>query len=390
MTKLTVRTITAMKKPGLFGDGNNLFLKIDAGGSKSWVVRVQRHGKVRTYGLGAVHTVSLADARTRAAEVRRQLLDGIDPRRAVVKVITFDQAAARYIASHRAGWKNAKHIAQWPMALRNHASPVFGRLPVDQIDVGMVMQTLSPIWTSKNATAFRLRGRIEAVLAWAKAHGYRSGENPAQWRGNLDHLLPPPGKVRKTKHHAALPYAELPAFMAELRSLSRIAERALEFAILTAARTSEVLGARWSEIDLNAKVWTISAERMKSAREHRVPLCERAVAIVAAMPRNADHVFPGIRPGQPLGSTIFLQLLRRLGRGDITAHGFRSTFRDWAAETTNYQNHVVEMALAHAISNQVEASYRRGDLFDKRRQLMAAWDAYCESRNAGSNVVALR
>lgn len=386
MPKLTMRFVATTKRQGLHGDGGNLFLKVD-GRSKSWVVRAQRDGKLRTFGLGPIHTVGLADARARAAEIRKQLLDGIDPRRAAIKTITFGEAAERYIESHKAGWRTARHAQRWRSTLHMHAEAL-GALPVNVIDVASVLQVLTPLWSTRTSTAKRCRSHIEAVLAWAKVHGYRQGENPAAWRGNLDQLLPSPSKLHKTQHHNAMPYAQVPAFMAELRTCDGIAARGLEFTVLTAARTGEVLGAKWSELDLAARTWTIPAVRMKSNREHRVPLCDRAVAILDGLPHSTDLVFPG-RHRRLLAPMTFLRLLHRMGYDGLTGHGFRSAFNDWAIETTSFQREAIEAALAHAVGDRTEAAYRRGDLIDKRRQLMNAWDAYCGSRVA-SNVVNFR
>ena len=400
---LTARQVMTAKKPGLHGDGGNLFLKVDDGGSKSWLFRHQVAGKVKKYGLGPTHTVSLIDARQRAEAIRRQLLDGIDPREArraeqeaaavaQAKSVSFDAATQAYIDSHRAGWKSDKHAAQWQATLAAYASPVFGKLPVSAIDTGLLMRVLQPIWTTKNETAHRVRGRVEAVLSWSKVHGYRSGENPAVWRGHLDHLLPARGKVHKVEHHAALPYAKLPAFMRDLRSRYGIAALALEFAILTATRTSETLNAAWPEFSVAHRLWTIPAERMKGGREHRVPLCDRAVAIIEDMRtvRRSDWLFPGAKRGKPLSNMAMLLALRRMGRGDLTTHGFRATFKTWATERTNYQREVIEAALAHVIGDKTEAAYQRGDLLDKRRRLMDAWAAYCSGRALSGDVVALR
>lgn len=302
---------------------------------------------------------------------------------------------ARRIAAHKAGWRNKVHAAQWPSTLATYVYPVFGDLPVQAIDTPLVMKALSPIWTSKPETASRVRGRIESVLDWAKAMGYRDGENPARWRGHLDNLLPKKSRVEKAvreaagrgDHFAALPYAELPAFIAELRQRDGMAARALEFAILTTGRTGEVLGARWSEIDVNGRLWVIPGNRMKAGREHRVPLSAAAAALLFGLERQGDLVFHGMRPGSPLSNMALLMLLRRMGRGDLTAHGFRSTFSDWCAEQTNTPSEVREMALAHVVSDKVEAAYRRGDLFDKRRQLAEAWAQYCDED--GANVIRL-
>jgi integrase len=276
--------------------------------------------------------------------------------------------------------------------LKTYVSPVFGSFPVQSIDVALVMKALEPIWTSKPETAGRVRGRIERVLDWATVHGLREGDNPARWRGHLDKLLPSRAKVRKVKHHTALPYAEVGVFMAELRPREGIAARALELLILTAARTSEVLGAQWEEVDLDARIWTVPGERMKGGREHRIPLSDAALAVVQGMQavRQNDLVFPGARDRKPLSNMALLSVLRRMGRGELTAHGFRSTFRDWAAERTNFSPEVVEMALAHVVSDKVEAAYRRGDLFEKRRRLMEAWAGFCAKLGRAGGAVAQR
>lgn len=380
----------ARAKPGYHSDGGGLYLRVGDGAAKSWVFRFREAGKLREMGLGPLHTVSLAEAREKALGCRKQRLDGSDPiaarkaakiaaRLADAGAMTFQQCAEAYIAAHRAGWRNPKHAAQWPATLGAYVYPVLGGLPVQAVDVGLVMKAVEPIWTAKPETASRVRGRIESVLDWATARGYRQGENPARWRGHLENLLPRRSKVARVEHHAALPYGEIGAFMAALRHQEGIAARALEFAILTAARTGEVLGATWAEIDLDARLWTIPPERMKAGREHRVPLSEPAVAILRAMAeaRQGEHVFPGARGGRPLSGMAMAMLLRRMGRGDLTVHGFRSSFSDWAAEQTNFPAEVREMALAHVVGDKVEAAYRRGDLFAKRRQLAEAWARYC-------------
>jgi integrase len=298
--------------------------------------------------------------------------------------MTFKESAAMYVASHRAGWRNPKHAAQWQATLATYAEPVIGGLSVQAIDTALVLKVLEPIWTTKPETAGRVRGRIESILDWAKARGYRAGENPARWRGHLDKLLPGRSKVRRVEHHAALPYAELPGFLVSLREQEGIAARALEFAILTAARTGEVIGARWSEMDLVGKNWTLPAARMKAGREHRVPLSDRALAILREMQphRQAEDafVFPGGKNRRPLSNMAFLMLLRRMGRGDVTVHGFRSSFRDWAAERTKFPAEVAEMALAHTVSDKTVAAYNRSDLYERRRRLMAAWTTFCSVR----------
>jgi integrase len=357
-------------------------------------------GRSREMGLGPVHAIPLADARKRAAECRRMRFDGVDPieaRRAeceqrkldAAKSMTFDACAAAYIDAHKAGWRNAKHIDQWSTTLATYAGPVFGSLPVQAVDVGLVMKALEPIWQTKSETASRLRGRIEAVLDWATVRGYRKGDNPARWRGHLDKLLPARSKVQKVEHHPALPYDELADFIAMLRSQEGIAARALEFLILTATRTGEVIGARWDEVDLGEKIWVVPAARMKAGREHRVPLSAAAAGILEEMKkiREGDFVFPGGKRGKPLSNMAMLAVLKRVDRSDLTNHGFRSSFRDWAAERTNFPREVAEMALAHTVGDKVEAAYRRGDLFQKRRQMMDGWAKFCVTARPEAEVV---
>ena len=375
-----------------YHDGGGLFLRIGASGSASWFLRYMLNGRARDLGLGPARDVGLAKARQKARDARERIKgDGIDPlaereaqeaatRLAEARSKTFRQCAEDYIAAHAAGWRNPKHRAQWPATLGTYAHPTIGDLAVSAVDTGLVLKVLQPIWTAKPETAGRLRGRMESVLDWAKVCGHRDGENPARWRGHLDKLLPNKTKVHRVQHHAALPFAELPAFMVELRAQKGIAVRALELTILTATRTGEMIGAEWPELDLAEKLWTVPASRMKSGREHRVPLSERAVEILQGMRASeAAFVFAGAKAGKPLSNMAMLQLLKRMGRGDLTVHGFRSTFRDWAAERTEHPNHVVEMALAHAVGNSVEAAYRRGDLFAKRHSLMETWAKACSS-----------
>ena len=299
------------------------------------------------------------------------------------KATTFKEAAERYIAAHRAGWKAAKHAGLWENTLATYAYPVIGKISVQAIDTDLVLKVLEPIWTKKPETASRVRGRMEVILDWAKSRGLRQGENPARWRGHLQFQLPARFKVRRVKHHAALPHAELPEFVAELRKQVGIGALALEFTILTAARTGEIIGATRDETNLSERVWTVPAARIKGGKEHRVPLSSRALAILKTVtaPENGEHafVFPGGKSGRPLSNVAMAAVLKRMGRADVTVHGFRSTFRDWAAERTNYPSEVVEMALAHAVGNKVEAAYRRGDLFEKRRRLMADWCTFCNT-----------
>jgi integrase len=407
--KLNALAVSRAKKRGYYGDGGGLYLLVGPNGAKSWVFRYRvpapdkpKGSKLREMGLGPLHTIGLAEARQKAQDCRKARLDRRDPieerqaertaeRLEAAKAITFKQCAERYIASHKAGWRNPKHAAQWPSTLETYVYPVFGVLPVQAMDTGLVMKALEPIWTAKPETASRVRGRIESVLDWATARGYRQGENPARWRGHLENLLPKKTKVRRVEHHAALPYAELAEFIAELRQQEGIAARALEFAILTVARTGEIIGTQWGEVDLAARLWTVPAERMKAGKEHRVPLSDRAIAILEGMQeiRQGDFVFPGAKSRRPLSNMAFLMLLRRMGRGNLTAHGFRSTFSDWCSERTNFPAEVREMALAHTVSDKVEAAYRRGDLFQKRRQLADAWARYCTAPTGAGEVVTL-
>ena len=403
INRLTAKGVAAASKPGLFGDGDGLYLKVGETGSKSWIVRWKAGGKLRKHGLGPAPEVSLAEARQKADEVRRAIRSGIDPNEdrrakqaeaavAAARLITFDKASREYIESHKAGWKSVKHGQQWAATLATYANPTIGKLPVSAIDTGLIMRVLKPIWSKKPETAGRVRGRIEAVLSWAKAFGYREGENPAAWRGHLDQLLPSRGKVRPVEHHAALPYDALPAFMHDLRERDGVAAMALELTIPTAARTSETLNATWDEFDCDNAIWIVPPERMKGGRPHRVPLCKRAVVIVEEMRtvKRSDFVFPGARRGRPMSNMAMTTVLRRMGRGDLTVHGFRSTFRDWVAERTAYPREVAEAALAHLNADKVEAAYARGDLLEKRRRLMTAWAAYADDIATTGDVIALR
>jgi integrase len=392
LTDRTVKALKAKKLKGLHPDGNGLYLQIFTGGGGSWIFRYKFAGRARDMGLGSLPDVSLARAREKAAQARQQRAEGKDPIAernaqraqellAKARSITFQDCAEQLIASHEAGWRNPKHKTQWRNTLSTYAYPILGDISVADVNTDLVKRVLQPIWVAKTATASRVRGRIEAVLSWAKANGLRLGENPAQWRGHLDHLLPARSKVRRVVHHAALPHRGLPVFMAKLRAREGIAPRALEFVILTAARTGEVLGAKFHEIDFEERLWTVPAERMKGGKEHRVPLSPRAVAIVKEMAANrlCDFVFPGARRGRPMSAMTLLMLLRDLHPG-VTTHGFRSTFKDWASETTSFPDHLSEMALAHISADKVRAAYARSDLFQKRRDLMEAWANYCEPK----------
>jgi integrase len=386
--------------PGLHPDGNGLYLQVTPGGSRSWLYRYSLHGKEHRIGLGSASAIPLKRARELAAEARRLRAEKIDPlqyrreqRSAKLveqaRAITFRQCAEAYIAAHEAGWRNPKHRQQWRNTLDSYVHPIIGDLPVQDIDTPLVLKCLEPIWQDKTDTASRIRGRIEIILDWAKFREFRSGENPARWRGHLQLALARPEKIAPHEHHAALPYAAIGELMADLRGRDSTSARCLEFLILTAARTGEVIGATWDEIDLSAKIWSVPAGRMKSNREHRVPLSDRAITILHAMQqrRENDFVFPGRSGG--LSNMSLMAMLRTLGRS-VTAHGMRSTFRDWAAEQTNFPREVAEQALAHVISNKVEAAYRRGDLFEKRRRLMAAWAEFCGKPSpSGAKVVKL-
>ncbi|MEQ9445413.1 MAG: integrase arm-type DNA-binding domain-containing protein, partial [Rhodospirillaceae bacterium] len=390
--RLTTLTVSRTKEKGLYADGGGLYLQVSSAGTKSWIYRYRMNGRKtpRDMGLGALSTVTLAEARDKARSVRNMVLDGVDPienkrseRQAsalkTASAITFSDCADKYIAAHQAGWRNAKHASQWATTLKTYAYPAFGDLAVGSIDTALVLKAIEPIWATKTETASRVRGRIETILDWATAREYRSGENPARWRGHLDKLLPARKKVQKVKHHEALPYAEVGKFIQNLHEQHSTAAKALEWLILTATRTGETIGARWAEIDFEAKTWTIPAERMKSGKEHRVPLSSQAIKIAKKLNegKKSDFVFPGGKAKQPLSNNSLLALLNRMDRSDLTAHGFRSTFRDWAAEQTNYAREVAEMALAHTVSDKVEAAYRRGDLFNKRERLMTEWARYC-------------
>jgi integrase len=400
--RLSARTVQTVKDRGLHADGKGLYLRIGPTGSKSWIYRYRTGDRQHDLGLGPYPDITLAEARERATEQRKLRLNGHDPlltRRAsrdqarltAAKAMTFRQCADGYIAAHRAGWRNAVHAGTWPQSLRDYVYPVFGDLPIQSIDIALVMRALEPIWNTKSETASRVRGRIERVLDWATARGYRTGENPARWRGHLENLLPAPRKVQRVEHHPALPYPEIAAFMADLHQLEGIAARALEFLILTAARSGEVIGAKWGEFNLAERLWTVPADRMKANREHRVPLCEPAMTILGQMAevRTSDYVFPGRDGGRPISKIGLFYTLRRMNRGDLTAHGFRSSFRDWTAERTNFPAEVAEMALAHVVGDKVEAAYRRGDLFQKRRQLGDAWARFCTAPAMAGKVVAI-
>jgi integrase len=404
MSKLTARKIASLnlKVQAQYGDGRGLWLQVSQFGTRSWLLRYMVAGKARSMGLGPYPEVTLKEARDRAAAARKQIRDGIDPIDArrerkmaakveAAKLTTFAQCVTEYIQSHESKWKNVRHRDQWRSTLTNDAAPL-GKLPVAAIDTALVLKVLRPIWLKKPETASRLRGRIERVLAWATVSGFRQGENPARWRGHLAEMLPARGDVAPVKHLKALPYSDVPRFMAVLRANENIAGRALEFAILNASRTGEIVGAKWNEIDFKEKVWTIPADRMKAGKEHRIPLSEPAIEILKSLPRERDnpHVFTGGSNGQ-LAKRSMLDLLNAISGDGYTVHGFRSSFRDWCAETTNYPRELAEAALAHTLPNKVERAYQRGDLLEKRRRLMIEWAKFCATKPAAKSgdVVAL-
>ena len=388
---LTAAAVRKVSKAGRYGDGNGLYLVVDPTGARRWVLRTVVHGRRRDIGLGGLKIVSLAEARDLAMQYRRVARDGGDPlleRRNARRIVpTFEAAALSVHGEHKATWRNAKHAAQWINTLTEYVFPLIGSRPVDQIDTPDLLKVLTPIWLTKPETARRVRQRISTVLDWAKAAGHRSGDNPVA--GVAKGL---PKQPDRASHLAALPYAEVPAFVDRLRAsdFTEVVRLAFEFLVLTAARTSEALGAKWTEIDLEGAVWTIPGSRMKAGREHRVPLAPACITIltrVRELAPEADYVFTGRSSEKPLSNMAFLMALRRL-KLDVTAHGFRSAFRDWASERTNFPNEVCELALAHTIKNKVEAAYRRGDLLEKRRELMVTWADFATSVRA--KVVKLR
>jgi integrase len=409
---LTVRRVERTTKPGRYGDGKGLWLQVVNPRNRSWLFRYERNGVEKTLGLGPAHTVSLELAREKAQACRLLLLDGVDPLEhrdaeraaraaARARAITFAEAAASYHNQHESKWRNRKHAAQFLSTLKQYVFPHIGALPVAEIDRPLIIRVLEqpieaergypagPFWKARPETASRVRGRIETVLDWCTGRGFRSGENPAAW-APLKAVLPKRDDVAKVEHHAALPWREIPTFMAQLASREGSAARALEFLVLTAARTGEVIDADWEEI--KGDVWTIPAGRMKARKEHRIPLSKRALELLESLltEDGNPHVFVGPRAGSGLSNMSLTMVLRRMRYGAITVHGFRSSFRDWAAETTSFPNHVIEMALAHVVGDKVEAAYRRGELLLKRRQLAEAWGRYCSSAASVGAVVPLK
>jgi integrase len=404
INQLTSTKVQKLTKPGMHPDGAGLYLQVTSEGAKSWILRYSLRSNAREMGLGSLRKVSLADARAKAAECHKLLDDHVDPiehraraRAAAAltntKTITFKEAADAYVTAHRPGWKNIKHATQWRQTLTDHAEPVLGKLLVSDITTEIVQKVLDPIWTTKTETATRVRGRIESVLDWTKVKGYRTGENPARWRGNLDHLLPKPSKVRPVEHHPALPYDELPEFIAKLRQQEGVSARALEFTILTAARTGEVIKANPSEVNRQKRLWVVPAERMKLKREHSVLLSDQALQLLNGA--SEGFLFPNpLHPEKHLSNVAMDRVLERMGygRGRATVHGFRSTFKDWTRDRTRFENYVSEAALAHASGDKVEAAYARSTVLDKRRQLMDAWAEFCTkpAAQSTSKVVKLR
>jgi integrase len=403
LNRLSAKTAAFKKHAGLYCDGGGLYLQVTPSGSKTWIFRFRSPltGKLRDMGLGPLHSIGLPEAREKAATQRTALASGLDPietrdeetrRKAMeaAKAVTFAQCAASYIESHKAGWRNAKHSEQWANTIETYAGPVIGPLPVQEVDTGLVLKILEPIWSKKPETASRLRARIENILDWAKVRGYRSGENPARWKGHLNQLLPALAKKSRITHHKAMPFPEVGAFVSKLRALSYVSARCLEFTILTAARTSEAIKATREEFDLDNATWTIPASRMKAQKEHRVPLSPRAIEIVREMLKlEQDYVFASTGKGKPISNMAMLTLLDRMGV-KVTVHGFRSSFRDWAAERTAFPHEVCEMALAHTIPNAAEAAYRRGDLFEKRGKLMTTWADYINTPRTEGAVIPMR
>lgn len=378
INKLTSARVRALTKPGLHSDGAGLYLAVSETGARSWRYIYRKGGRRREMGLGSYPGVSLRDARTRRDELNAMRARGEDPitvrASGVAGKPTFGKVATDLVTGREGGWKNAKHRQQWRNTLNTYAEPIWDK-PVDEVAVADLITILQPIWLKKHETASRVRGRIEAVLSAAKVQGYRSGENPATWRGNLELLLPrvPKGAQR---HHAAMPYQEVPAFVARLGRRDGLAARALELLIHTAARTSEMLEATWSEFDLDDCLWTIPADRMKAGRMHRVPLTAPVVELIKTLPTQSEFLFPGMKPNKPLSNMAMMQVLRRMSVEGVTVHGFRSSFRDWAADVAHAPREIAEAALAHQIGSEVERAYRRGDALERRRELMAAWSSF--------------
>lgn len=401
LSKLTALAVQRLNKKGRYADGGGLYLQVSSSGTKSWLFRYMLDGRSHEMGLGPLDLVPLAEARERSYSCRKLLLDGKDPmavreserqarRLETAKTMTFRECAIAYIDAHAGEWRNDKHISQWRNTLETYAHPIVGDLSVQSIDQDLVLKVLQPIWTTRTETASRLRGRIESILDWASVRKLRQGDNPARWRGHLDKLLPRPSKIAPHKHHPALPIDDTSDFIRKIQKMETVGARALEFLILTVVRTGGILGARWDEINWKDAIWTVPGERMKGGQIHRVPLTARMMEILHEMnaSKRGELIFPGRKKGKPLSNMALVEIMRGLKRSEVP-HGFRSTFKDWAAERTNFPNEVTEMALAHTISNKVEAAYRRGDLFLKRRKLMEAWTQFCQTVPQEAPVVKL-
>ena len=418
--KLTPLWVSKVKKPGYYGDGGGLWLQVSMSSSKSWIFRYTINRKPREMGLGAVHTVSLSEARIKSRDLRLMLQEGVDPidkreetkqaeALARARTMTFDQCAKEYIEIHRSGWKNTKHAGQWESTIATYVSPVFGSFPVSEVDTPLVVKVLSPIWNDKTETAKRLRGRIERILAWATTSGFRQGENPARWRGHFENLLAEPSKIQIKKHFASLPWKEIPSFMNALSEQKGIAARALELLIFTATRTSETLEMTWDELNLEDGVWVIPAERMKEEVEHEIPLSRQAIDLLSEIPRISNFVFTGAKYNNCLSDMSLTAVLKRMhnksikdgGRGwidpkqdnrRITSHGFRSSFSMWGAESLShtFTREVIEFALSHQLPNKVESAYQRGTVFEKRIPLMQSWSDYCSKSQVSATVSPIR
>jgi integrase len=378
--RLSALDVKAKSEPGRYADGDGLYLNVAAGKSKSWVFLWMKNGKRREMGLGSYPTISLVAARQRADECRRQVAEGLDPitERKKAAPVTFGEAADQFLASMSSSFRNEKHRDQWKMTLGDAYCAKLRKQSISAVDTEDVLQVLTPIWQTKAETASRIRGRIERVLDYATVKGWRTGENPARWRGHLKNALPARQKLARG-HHAAMPYAQVPAYVKRLQSAEAMAARGLEFLILTASRSGEVMGAQWPEFDLEKAIWTVPAERMKAGKEHRVPLSPGAVTIIKALKdaKVNDYVFPGEKKDRPLSPMAFAMLMRRMKFGQYTAHGFRSAFRDWAGDETSFPRELAEAALAHRVGDETERAYRRSDALDRRRKLMEAWTDYC-------------
>jgi integrase len=399
VNKLSTLRIKAIKKAGRYSDGDGLYFYVSKSGNRSWVFRYRDRvtGKLRDRGLGPARDVTLEQARNAARVARGELRAGVDPidarkaerteaQRQRSQAVTFGQCTERYIESHRPAWRSEKHADQWRSTLDTYAAALLQK-PVADIDDASVLEALEPIWTTKTETATRVRQRIEAVLDWAAARQYRRGDNPARWRGHLDHLLPKPNKLKAVQPRSALPYLDAPALFLELRTQAGMAPIALQLQILTATRPGEVVGAQWDEFNVGTLTWTIPGERMKSGKPHRIPLSPEVASLLTRLPRAGQQVFPGVR-GNCMTTAAPLKVLKALRPG-MTAHGFRSTFRDWAADMTAFPREVAEQALAHSLPDKTEAAYRRTDLFQKRALLMAEWSRYCHSPKLPASISSL-